>query len=93
MTNKHLGKVDSAEPSGQSCPICESPILKIIQNGQAWWACDCAAMEDFEGREILLSDSGFHKSIRELWGEEILYLMRTRPHLFSPDSAPSSIDL
>jgi hypothetical protein len=46
MFNEHLGEIDSAEPTGRGCPICESPILKVVQNGQTWIACECIAVEE-----------------------------------------------
>jgi len=40
------------------------------------------------GEAILSSDSGFHASIREIWGDEVLEVMRTHPELFAPEAIP-----
>jgi hypothetical protein len=98
LEHKHLGPVESIEPLDQSCPICETKILRIFHRNTAnelrtYIACDCAAEEDFFGESVLLSPKGFHQSIRVIWGEEVLDLMRTYPHLFPPGSIPGAVDL
>jgi hypothetical protein len=99
--HKHFGQVESIEPTGHSCPICETPILKIVHHDKdlpgsrlrTYIACECMAEQDFFGEAVMVSDKGFHQSIREIWGEEVLYMMRTRPDMFPPDSMLGPIDL
>ena len=100
--HKHFcGPCESIEPLGQSCPICESEILRIVHRDtdlpenklRTYIACECAAEEDFFGQALMVSDKGFHKSIREIWGDEVLYLMHTHPDAFPPDSIPGPVDL
>jgi hypothetical protein len=77
LEHKHFnGPVESVDPLGQSCPICETQILRIVHRDtdlpgnklRTYIACDCAAEEDFFGDAVMISDKGFHKSIRETWG-------------------------
>lgn len=84
MTNKHLGEIESAEPSGAICPICESSILKLVQNGPKWLACECAAMEDYTEEPYRVSG--------EVWAKEIQDLMQTHPDRFPLGSVPGPID-
>lgn len=89
-------EIDSDETLPQSCPICETPIHcvvgKIDGEQKTYLACECMAEEDFIGEAIMASDKGFHDSIREIWGEEVLDVMRTHPELFPPGAIPKPID-
>jgi hypothetical protein len=100
--HKHFGPVESIEPLNQTCPICETLILRIVHRETdlpdnrlcTYIACDCMAEEDFfEEGMLLLSEDGFHTSIREIWGQEVLYMMSTRPEHFPPGSTPGPVDL
>jgi hypothetical protein len=83
--HKHLGSVESIEPFEQSCPICETRLLRIAKQDKGklrtYFACDCTAEEDFEG-VVRLTKYGLVDSIREVWIETVLELMRTHPHSF-----------
>jgi hypothetical protein len=50
------------------------------------------AEEDFFGEGVMISDSGFHQSISEIWGEEVRYMMLTRPDSFPPESLPGPVE-
>jgi hypothetical protein len=85
--NKHLGRVESEEPVGLSCPICETLILRLRAEGRIWLACDCMAEEYCEEGE--LEDEDYPIS-GESWGEEVLDTMRWHADKFPPGSIPGS---
>jgi hypothetical protein len=94
MTNKHLGEIDSAEPTGASCPICERAILKLsLKNGQTYLACKCAAIEWTQARidYARTLDSAIPFITGECWAEEIADLMQNYPDQFPAGSVPGPI--
>ncbi|MBV9489850.1 MAG: hypothetical protein JO069_09020 [Verrucomicrobia bacterium] len=94
--HKTLGPVVGLEPLGQTCPVCEAPLHRAVkhktelprQPRMTYIVCDWMAEQDFFGDAIMASERGFHASIREIWGDEVRYMMETRPDAFPPASVP-----
>jgi hypothetical protein len=94
--HKHFGPVDSIRAFEQSCPICETQLLRITKldedNLRTYVACDCMAEEDFEG-VVTLTKYGLVDSIREVWAEQVLETMRKHPDKLPRGSILGPIDL
>jgi hypothetical protein len=79
------------EATGQTCPICEASILKVIQSGKLWWECDCLAIEDYGDVDIVAEGTGFARSVREIWAQEVLTFMKWYPDSFPEHKKLGSI--
>ena len=98
MENKHIGPVEFSEPIGPLCPICDTPLLRLIGRDaegepHTHFACDCMALEDVEGELIALLDKEWHGELRDFWGREVIETMTLYPEKFPPGSMPGPIDL
>lgn len=88
--------IEHDEELPQSCPICETHIHRLVLTVEVgeqkiWFACECMGSEEFEGH--IVSESGIHDSIRELWGEEVHEVMTLYPEKFPLGAIPKPIDL
>jgi hypothetical protein len=66
--------------------------MKMKRSESDWIACQCMAEEDFLGEAVMMTDSGTVRSIAEIWGDEVRYIMQTYPEKFDPESLPRPIE-
>ena len=77
------------------------PMLRVMahnpeqpgQEARPYIACNCMAEEDFLDECVLVSDKGIHRSIREVWGDEVLQVMLSHPDKFPAGSIPGPVDI
>ncbi len=94
MKNSHFEEheIEAQEPTGHSCPVCETPIYRVRAEGKNWISCECMAEGDFVGKGVLVDDTGFHNSLSEIWGQEVRYMMETRNEKFPKSSLPGPVE-